>query len=106
MNLLDAAGSEMPHRVPTDVLSVQRAAIIERAAAVLGRSRARHYEAAGPQLRRARLEVLYDQIVKAVPNPSTLSAVIFPPCASTICLVIVNPKPGPSCCERWRLLST
>ena len=66
MNLLDAAGSEMPRRVLGDVLSGQRAAIIERAAAVLGGSRARHYEAAGPQLRRARLEVLYDQIVEAV----------------------------------------
>ena len=50
----------------TDVLSGQREAIIERAADVLSGSRARHYEAAGPELRRNRLEVLYDQTVKAV----------------------------------------
>lgn len=52
----------------TDLLSGQRAAIIERAAAALGESRARHYDAAGPELRQERLEVLYDQTVKAVDN--------------------------------------
>jgi len=50
----------------TDVLSGQRQAIIERAGDVLGESRARHYEAAGPELTRNRLEVLYDETVKAV----------------------------------------
>lgn len=56
----------MSRRVTTDLLRAQRATVIDRAAAVLGESRARHYDSIGPELRRNRLEVLYDQIVGAV----------------------------------------
>ena len=52
-------------RVTTDFLRAQRATIVDRAAAVLGESRARHYDSIGPELRRNRLEVLYDRIVAA-----------------------------------------
>jgi deazaflavin-dependent oxidoreductase (nitroreductase family) len=63
--------------VLTDLLSAQRSVIIERAAAVLGESRARHYEAAGPQLRKSRLAVLYDEITNAVDSRELGNAITF-----------------------------
>ena len=48
-----------------DFLRRQRAGILDRAATALGQSGGRHYEAAGADTRRLRLEVLYDQMVEA-----------------------------------------
>jgi hypothetical protein len=48
-----------------EFLARERAAVVEEAAAALGRSSARHYEAAGAAEVRARLEALYDHIGQA-----------------------------------------
>ena len=67
----------MSRRVTTDFLRAQRPRIIDRAAAVLGESRARHYDSIGPEVRRTRLEVLYDQIVAALDTRDLGDALMF-----------------------------
>jgi hypothetical protein len=50
----------------SDLLGARRRAIVDQAAAALDRAHLAHYEAAGGELRRARLERLYDLVAQAV----------------------------------------
>ena len=54
-----------PSSPTADFLRRQRAEILDRAATALGAGGGRRYDAAGADLRRRRLEVVYDHLVEA-----------------------------------------
>lgn len=55
----------MSHDAITDFLAEQRTPIVDRAELVLREARAQHYGSLEPDVRRERLEVLYDQLLQA-----------------------------------------